>query len=83
MQEMIIHRGGQLVSKADLDLIKLPEPTDSYVPVSHFALAERILTISQDLLTDFVLQGENYAIARQGQQLFALLKFQKDNSSKL
>jgi hypothetical protein len=80
MEEMIIHRGGQLVSKADLDLIKLPEPTDSYVPVSHFTLAERILTISQDLLTDFVLQGENYAIARQGQQLFALLKFQKDNS---
>ena len=80
MQEMIIHRGGQLVSKADLDLIKLPEATDSYVPVSHFALSERILTIGQDLLTDFILVGENYAVARQGQQLFALLKFKKDNS---
>ena len=83
MEEMIIHRGGQLVSKADLDLIKLPEATDSYVPVSHFHLAEKILTIGQDLLTDFVLVGENYAIARQGQQLFALLKFKKAISSKL
>jgi hypothetical protein len=45
MEEMIIHRGGQLVSKADLDLIKLPEATDSYVPVSHFHLAEKILTM--------------------------------------
>jgi hypothetical protein len=36
--------------------------------------------VSQDLLTDFALVGENYAIARQGQQLFALLQFKRDNS---
>ena len=80
MEEMIMHRGGQLVSKADLDLIPVPEETDSYSPVSHYHLADKLLTVSQDLLADFTLVGENYAIARQGQQLFALLKFKRESS---
>ncbi len=80
MEEMILHRGGQLVCKEDLDLIPVPGETDSYIPVSHYHLADKLLTVSQDLLTDFALVGENYAVARQGQQLFALLNFKNDNS---
>ncbi len=80
MEEMILHRGGQLVMKQELDLIPMPQETESYVPVSHYHLADKFLTISQDLLTDFTLVGENYAIARQGQQLFALLQFKRDHS---
>jgi hypothetical protein len=30
--EMIIHRGGELVLKDQLDLIKVPQATDSYIP---------------------------------------------------
>src|SRR5450759_3562516 len=70
MDEMIIHRGGQIVSKLELDLIPVPGETDSYIPVSHYHLADKLLTVSHDILTDFALVGENYAIARQGQQLF-------------
>jgi hypothetical protein len=80
MEDIIIHRGGELVTKEQLDLIRIPETTDSYVPVSHYHLADKLLTVSRDLLTDFALVGENYAVARQGQQLFALLKFKRDNS---
>lgn len=75
MEGLMLHRGGQEISKAALDLIPMPEATESYVPVSHYHLANRLLTISQDILTDYALIGENYGIARQGQQLFALLKF--------
>lgn len=80
MDEFIIHRGGEIVKREHLDLVKVPEETDSYIPVPHYHLADKLLTVSQDLLTDFTLVGENYALARQGQQLFALLKFQKDDS---
>ncbi len=80
MDEFIIHRGGEIVKREHLDLVKVPEETESYVPVPHYHLADKLLTVSQDLLTDFTLVGENYALARQGQQLFALLKFQKDDS---
>jgi hypothetical protein len=80
MDEFLIHKGGEIVTREQLDLIKVPEETDSYVPVSHYHLTDKLLTVSQDLLTDFTLAGENYALARQGQQLFALLKFKNDNS---
>lgn len=78
MEGMILHRGGQLVTKADLDLIQLPEATGSYTPVSHYQLADRITTISRDILTDYALVGEKYAIARQGNQMFAFLQFKRD-----
>jgi hypothetical protein len=58
----------------------MPEPTESYMPVSHYHLADKFLTISQDILRDYVLIGENYGIARQGNQLFAVLKFKSEKS---
>mgnify|MGYP000483547185 CR=1 FL=1 len=79
MSDLVLHRGGQLVQKADLDLVQLPPQTDSYIPVSHFHLADKLLTISRDMLTDYALVGENYALARQGNQLFALLNFKRDH----
>ncbi len=78
MEGMILHRGGQEVSKQDLDLVPLPEATDSYVPVSHYHLADKLHTISRDILTDYVMVGEQYALARQGNQLFALLRFKRE-----
>lgn len=80
MTEILMHRGGELVSREQLDLITLPEATDSYVPVSHYHLADKMLTISQDILRDYTLIGENYGIARQGNQLFAVLKFKNEKS---
>jgi hypothetical protein len=80
MEEMILHRGGRIITKQELDLIPVPDETDSYIPVSHYHLADKFLTVSRDLLTDFTLIGESYAIARQGQQLFALLNFKRDHS---
>jgi hypothetical protein len=75
-----MHKGGELVSRERLDLIPMPEANDSYVPVSHYHLTDKMLTISQDILRDYTLIGENYGIARQGNQLFAVLKFQNEKS---
>ncbi|HOG37693.1 MAG TPA: DUF932 domain-containing protein [Candidatus Woesebacteria bacterium] len=77
---LLMHRGGEYVTKEQLDLIPVPEATESYVPVSHYHLTDKFLTISQDILRDYVLIGQNYGIARQGQQLFAVLKFQNEKS---
>jgi hypothetical protein len=43
-------------------------------------LADKLATMSGDILRDYVLVGENYAIARQGNQMFAVLKFRRDDS---
>lgn len=80
MEEMIIHRGGEIVTREQLDLIKVPEATDSYVPVSHYHLVDKLVSIASDILRDYVLIGENYAVARQGNQMFAMLKFHRNES---
>ncbi len=80
MKEIMMHKGGELITRDQLDCIPMPEPTESYVPVSHYHLADKFLTISQDILQGYALTGENYGIARQGNQLFAVLKFKNEKS---
>lgn len=77
MNELVLHRGAVKATRGELDLIPVPAPTESYQPVSHFDLASKLVTIGQDILTDYTLIGENYGLARNGQQLFAVLKFKK------
>jgi len=80
MNQLFVHRGGELLTKDQLDLIPVPKTTDSYIPVPHYQLSDRLITISTDILRDYVMVGENYAVARQGNQMFAVLKFQKEES---
>ena len=56
MTELVLHRGAEKVTKDQLDLIPVPEATDSYQPVSHYHLADKLTTIGQDILTDYGLK---------------------------
>jgi hypothetical protein len=80
MSDLIAHRGGQIVTRDELDLIPLPEQTETYVPVSHYHFANKMLTLGQEILRDYMVAGETYAVARNGNQLFALLNFRRDNA---
>lgn len=70
---------GKPATLEDLDLVPMPESTESYTPVSHHDLAVSLKTIGQDILTDYALIGESYGLARNGNQMFAVLKFQSDS----
>lgn len=80
MEGIMLHCGGEPISKDELSLIPLPKETDSYKPIDHYELANRILTVSQDMLSDYVLIGESYGVARKGNQLFAVLNFKGESS---
>jgi hypothetical protein len=80
MSDLMAHRGGQLVTRDALDLIPLPEQTETYVPVSHYHFANKMMALGTEILRDYVVAGETYAVARNGNQLFALLNFKKDNT---
>ena len=69
---MIQTNGGKCVQRDELEAIPIPEATDSYQPVSHFVLANTLATIGQDLLRGYTLAKEQYGLARQGQQMFAV-----------
>jgi hypothetical protein len=80
MNDLMIHRGSNLVAREELLEIPVPEATDSYQPVSHYILANTLATIGQDLLRGYTLTREKYGLARQGQQMFAIQTYSRDNS---
>jgi len=79
MEGMMLHCGGQAITRQELDLIQIPPKTETYTPIPHFELANRIVTVSQDMLSDYVMIGESYGIVRNGNQLFAVLNFQAES----
>ncbi len=79
---LAVHAGGNVVTRDDLSLVPVPEATGSYIPVPHTHLAETLATIGRDILAEFRLEKEQYALARSGNQMFGVLVF-KDGHSEL
>ena len=72
---LIVHRGGNMVTRDDLSLVPQPEATETYIPVPHNHLADTLSTIGQDILKGFTLCKEKYALAREGKQMFGIIVF--------
>lgn len=72
---LLVHRGGHMVTKDELALVPVPEATDSYLPVPHNHLADTLSIIGQDILKGFTLHKEQYALAREGSQMFGVHVF--------
>lgn len=79
MNGLMLHCGGKSASLGELDLIAMPQATETYQPVSHYLLARKALTITQDLLKGYVLNSESYGLAREGSQMFGVLQFKGEN----
>ena len=77
---LLFHKGGRIVTRDDLALVPVPEATDSYIPVPHNNLADTLSTIGSDILKGFTLSNEQYALAREGQQMFGVLSFRNDHN---
>ena len=71
MSQLVLHRGGWEATKADLASVPVPEPTDSYVPVPYGRFVEEVeLHVPRFGLT---IVSEQFALARDGQQMFGVL----------
>ena len=77
---LMIHRGGHIVTRDDLALVPVPETTESYLPVPHDHLADTLSAIGQDILKGFTLHKEQYALAREGNQLFGVHVFKSSHT---
>ena len=77
---LVVHAGGRVVTRDDLALVESPPATDSYSPVPHERLADTLSTIGSDILKGFALEKEQYALAREGKQMFGVLVFQNDST---
>ncbi len=77
---LIVHAGGSAATRDDLSLVPMPEATDSYIPVPHTHLVDTLSSIGRDILTEFRLEKEQFALARDGNQLFGVLTFKGDHA---
>jgi hypothetical protein len=68
---LIVHRGGWEATKADLAAVPVPEPTESYHPVPYSRFVEEVeLHVPRFGLR---IQSEQFALAREGAQMFGVL----------
>lgn len=79
MKDLDLQRGCERVSRMKVVAIPIPSATESYSPMSHLKLVDKILAVSKDILTGFTFKEERLYVSRQGQQFFALLKFKGKN----
>ena len=68
--------GDMTASFHDLGQIQVPPETRTFKPVPHDHLVTKMIEVSSDIFTDYTMVGEHYALAREGQRLFAVLNFQ-------
>lgn len=72
--QLVLHRGGWTTTVLDLECVPVPEATDTYVPVPYNRLIEEIkLHVPRFALA---IVREEYALAREGRQMFAVLSCQ-------
>jgi len=76
-------QGSHYVEYNQLALISVPESTDTYMPVKHKELADRLKTIGQNILKGFKFSGEEYVLARYGKHMFGLHNYSNSWTSKL
>lgn len=68
---LVLHKGGEVVSRADLDRAPLPPATATHVPVPHSLVVQTVehhLSQGQVPITD-----ANYALSHTGQRLFGVI----------
>ena len=71
---------GQKVDFKALMKIEAPSPTRSYQPVLHHELADMVHNIGTEVLHDFSFYKEEYAIVREGRQMFAVHSYKNSST---
>jgi len=71
---------GERVDHESLKTVPIPVATESYQPVPHSDLADMVKTIGQDILHDFTFYKEQYALARDGRQMFGIHTYQNGSN---
>jgi hypothetical protein len=72
--------GGGNATLEELALIPVPQATATYVPVSHFDLANKVKAIACDMFRALPT-SESFQLARNGNQMFGVITFPGENGT--
>ena len=71
---LLLHTGGERVTLAEVMAVEVPEATATYQPVSHIFMLDLVLEGFQQNLP-VALRQVDYGLARDGQRLFGVARF--------
>lgn len=71
---LMLHCGGQPATYDGLKAVPLPEQTDTYMPVSHTALVDKVVEITEASM-DVTLQNAGFGLGSNGDHMFGHLRF--------
>lgn len=69
---LTLHCGGHAVESTAVQAVQTPMPSESWMPISHFSLVERLREIVGN--AGLTIQNESHALARGGLRYFGLFQ---------
>ncbi len=69
--QLCLHRGARLVDRQTLDAVDPPEPTDTWFPLKHSAVLDRVANTL--LSAGYQIRQQAFALSSDGQRFFATL----------
>lgn len=81
MDGLMLHCGGKRATRKQITAVMLPEQTDTYIPVAHNLLVDKVVEITTEVLP-VQLEAEAFGLARDGDQMFAHLRFKNGQGNK-
>ncbi len=77
--QLLSHVDTDLVTRDQLRLVPVPEPTRTWRPIPHIELIESLAQVLQQ--NQIAIQGEEFALRRDGSTLFGVLQLVYENTS--
>jgi Domain of unknown function (DUF932) len=68
---LVLHRGARLVDRSTLDSIDTPPPTDTWFPLKHSTVLDRVSNTVRD--SGYVIERQSLALAQDHHRFFATL----------
>ncbi len=76
--KLILHCGARKVERPELDLIDAPPPTDTWFPLSHHSVLDRVLTTLD--AAGFGVRRQEFGLSKDNHQFFGTLDLATDIS---
>jgi|SRR5215469_13192573 len=76
---LVLHAGAALASRDDVATVYTPEPTETWMPISHISLIEQVE--SALAASNLRVVGQAHSLTREGKRYFGLMEIQNGQVS--
>jgi hypothetical protein len=78
MSQLVVHKGGWIVTEDELRTIQIPDQTDTYYPVSYVDSIQSIRARAKE--AGYSITKEQFALNKKGNQMFGVIDINRGNN---